>query len=967
MVALPAEHAEWRASAEEVIRLSRPALDLENEDDVRFVLMFDNASWDDEVLRHYHPPGCRCGGPEAAEANWIRVIDVLHGGGCPLALLARWKGVEQASAYLWRGLKHHKLQYRTMTAVYTQKTIEDAESAQNAALRRGDVDFKAARTVKAGKVLTFMRANKDGRHLHHAMLLNCPAQHYLNRLFATDKKLNELTAKLQCSPANVPDVLTEWPFTDELEEQCRAANMKFLNGEYFDDLACEYSAFFWDLDHERWNIGEWKRNDVFQACQNIAGCLGACYFRLRHLLDIGQDQLLVACSTPFESDTLERKLAPLEEKRASCPNCVGSFCEYWLPKLMDVNTRRSAHGRLLAIGPFLPLISVIAEKKHTLGQQIHREKATGRAVSPLVLALRTYRKAVRNLHEAKEKLVFGDTSQSGGKHAKADWTKIVSGVSVAARAQRLGVPVQKRRQNKKSDAFSHFRRVNWTSGVRPGPDAASAEHRRLLAAWQAASEAEKVVYQLKADQQNAAVEHALGTKQFGERDFDRGIESANAQKRAKQRSAVLALGAMVRSPSWKGAAQVESFGQALRPALVDTTSTGSAIRAAAEKTFGYNSNEAANPTKNPRTERTCPVAHAGMCQNDETLPSVSTLVYNLYLQLRFAKTQLPVLLGIGAAGIPERRTMLAFGFGKGQMYVTIAMERLLLDGDCAVYKPVRVQVRGRPCVVLSSLHLFFRRALLDIAAARDCLPTDVDELDANVYTFCDAGLREWAVGPALAFATTLAATVRGKCPRRDVGASASMPFGLSFVPDAAAVRAAKLDDIAVSEASSTCAAGDSPCQSPFSAGDSDVEEDEPPPPPPIAPPPAAPPPLPPPTDAPPSIASARRERGIVDYERAKTARASCFVCGKTIARGSWKMHFQVKASSSLRDCKSMHGDRECVSKLPMDTRDKDFALVSSWSLTPGLPLDSQGFVDRCATWLNPSAASASSSSATAST
>ena len=86
------------------------------------------------------------------------------------------------------------------------------------------------------------------------------------------------------------------------------------------------------------------------------------------------------------------------------------------------------------------------------------------------------------------------------------------------------------------------------------------------------------------------------------------------------------------------------------------------------------------------------------------------------------------------------------------------------------------------------------------------------------------------------------------------------------------------------------------------------------------PPPDLPPPTPPP-GIPPRAPSTLREAGLYEVCRAPTGRASCWCCGATISKNTWRFTYQIKRSSSLRDSRYIHSG--CAATLPAATREED--------------------------------------------
>ena len=103
-------------------------------------------------------------------------------------------------------------------------------------------------------------------------------------------------------------------------------------------------------------------------------------------------------------------------------------------------------------------------------------------------------------------------------------------------------------------------------------------------------------------------------------------------------------------------------------------------------------------------------------------------------------------------------------------------------------------------------------------------------------------------------------------------------------------------------------------------------------------PPEAPPVAPPPRLE--DVLGGSERAGLSSFERAATTRAFCFVCGTPVARDTWRLRYQARASKAFRDNRACH--TFCVRDLPNGSRDRDIAVVEFWLADPGTPADAEG-------------------------
>ena len=94
--------------------------------------------------------------------------------------------------------------------------------------------------------------------------------------------------------------------------------------------------------------------------------------------------------------------------------------------------------------------------------------------------------------------------------------------------------------------------------------------------------------------------------------------------------------------------------------------------------------------------------------------------------------------------------------------------------------------------------------------------------------------------------------------------------------------------------------------------------------------------------------------GITSYAIAPSSRALCFLCMSLIPLGTLKFQYQVKASKSYKDNRSLHAS--CAKDLPLATRVQDHRKVDGFSLEHGLSAETVFILENVAADLRPYAA-----------
>ena len=280
-------------------------------------------------------------------------------------------------------------------------------------------------------------------------------------------------------------------------EVCQA-HKKLLDGKYVDELSANLSANLWRLDRD------WKptllplsRAEKYEMCKHSICVEGSCRYRLHFKLDVPKYHVLCACAEEYDAVALGRSLASVVATRDRCEHCLDKA--FSKPALEKLTGPRSAHyHRIFRYAlACMKIASIRVEAKHLLGQETRPGKRRGKALTPQGLALRTYRKSVRQAFVAKRaavsKLVLG-------KKGKRMFMHLMQTQSQQSRTYRRPKDhtVATSRAMRRTSAQQLHKRANWRRHVRPGTPAGVAEAHRIRELWRDLRPAAKHVYEEQA-------------------------------------------------------------------------------------------------------------------------------------------------------------------------------------------------------------------------------------------------------------------------------------------------------------------------------------------------------------------------------------------------------------------------------------------------------------------------------------
>ena len=128
---LPPESADWKAHALNVLRISRPCLDLTVDDEL-FIVSVDNSDWRQPGWKHFcvGPPVCVCrGNRDFALKLMIKCGRMSIGKVESTPLEYRWKGVERFAAKTFRARQQHDILLTVCLRIWPPSDTQRSQAA----------------------------------------------------------------------------------------------------------------------------------------------------------------------------------------------------------------------------------------------------------------------------------------------------------------------------------------------------------------------------------------------------------------------------------------------------------------------------------------------------------------------------------------------------------------------------------------------------------------------------------------------------------------------------------------------------------------------------------------------------------------------------------------------------------------------------------------------------------------------
>ncbi len=547
VTAMPPESSAWKAHALNVLKISRPCLDLTVDDEL-FIVSVDNSDWTQPGWKHLCiGVTCICrGNPGFALKLMIKCGQLSIGKIESTPLEYRWKGMEVFAAKTFRGRQQHDILLNACLMIWPPSQTQRSEAALarlaelddglNGNLSNDALRHKA--NVRGGQTVDWMLQDTNGDMLKRCLLYNVGVQHFLNLCLKADELVTEYTNLLSRVPNELSSIddLARSSLSgtaEKLRNKCIGANLNILSGAAADEALSIYSAFvdFCSSSWDGWTTPGHQHR--FTICCDLIPVMQDIYFRLIHRMNIPKINILSVCSLDLDDDddcdilkVVGSIVNPLLEKAARCDECVDfAFTLPWAHRLSG-HGPATAKQAWLALGDIVSLLRVAAtlvEKKHLVGQEAKPRKR-GVCISADEVGGFVFHKLVE---KAAEHCRAAATNDCLGKHVR-QFSLCVNDLLAEGHADRRSESqvaadpdnaagngrdkaIRKRCRNilaldaklkrQRVRGYDVYVRTNFTDELEG--DSTFARRKLLDGKWKALSEAEKASYNAIAEAEDA--------------------------------------------------------------------------------------------------------------------------------------------------------------------------------------------------------------------------------------------------------------------------------------------------------------------------------------------------------------------------------------------------------------------------------------------------------------------------------
>ena len=771
--AMPEESHVWRTNALNVLRNSRPCLDLTPEDEL-FIVSVDNGNWDDDQWKHLCVgPSCICKGSRHFALQLMKRAARLSVGHMdPTPLEYRRKGVERFTAKVFRGRRQHDVYLKVHQRIWPHSQTRRSEAALAAlAERNGDLSNDALRhktIVRGGKTVDFMEQDVGGQTLERALILNIGVQHFLNKCFESDALVTKYTDLLQQVPnnASVADdgVAAAQSAILNARNACIKSNLHILSGDAARALLAEYSGFF-DFQSPSWD--GWRTNDDqrFAVCLDMVVVMQDAFYRLLHKLDVPKFNIFDACSLDLGTDVstvdMEAVMSiakDLRQRDLQCDECVDPvFTIPWVARLLDYGST-TARQAWLSLGDILSLLrvcSTLVEKKHLVGQEAKPRKR-GVCIAADEVGGFVFRKLVERAAELARAAAMADCL---GEHVREFQTSLTdllfqghgdrrSEVASAAAEGQTNALGKRSRNILKFDAkmkrqrirgYDVFIRSNFHSGL--AGESNFEKRKSLDVQWKSLPDAEKHAYNAIAeseDDEDAAhendnfVQFLAKQKRLGEGGKKRkSARYLNARLRAAQRT----IQDLINNSVFDSGTALHDFDKGIKPSLIKSSCSRQEIVSTYKELFDYDHKPVPNPADISHFKPCC-VKHGGYCKGDALVDRAGMMTSNLHVVCGPWKDEFPIILEF-SVGAWDGFVMLGRLIGKGELGIISRCE-FLPKGPDRPWDCCDIQfgeLDGKAMHLPVTSYEYFVGMLSGAAVLSECDPGDFEQVTLRRWNF----------------------------------------------------------------------------------------------------------------------------------------------------------------------------------------------------------------------------------------
>ena len=386
----PDEMQTWRRYSMWIMTASQAAQDLIPEEVEQIVNHF-NGKWEPgSTYKHYcRHNACpsKCRDAEDGKAKARANMRLALSRGMVLALLYRWKGMDQAGAWALRGRGLCDILLRSLLRMFSKKSLEEADAIASTTEDLSQLSHAVKSAVKASSVIRSFRSDPDNRLLVRLHLLSQPLQSFLNRIAEADKCLCSYTTACTHDPDG----------EDAAALMLRALqlNRAILSGREGAKVVDEFMLLLDDLSHARWEYWSESLELKLQTAPLLVRAMGDAWIRLVFRFQDCRYEILERLlegpgATLYDAGAVRMVKEELLERRRGCPDCFDLFGNGFLallerdPELAWATARQiCAHVR---VG------SGAVERAHLRGQELHPARARAVAACAANVSEITYQK-----------------------------------------------------------------------------------------------------------------------------------------------------------------------------------------------------------------------------------------------------------------------------------------------------------------------------------------------------------------------------------------------------------------------------------------------------------------------------------------------------------------------------------------------------------------------------------------------
>eukprot|EP00959_Pyramimonas_sp_CCMP1952_P475302 9504106-Pyramimonas_sp.AAC.1 len=580
--------------------------------------------------------------------------------------------------------------------MWTQREVEDANAAAQAARSVDELSFQTKATVKAGGVMRSFDNDHGGRHIFLSQILTQPLQRNLNLVMKADKASGKLTHAATTG-------LTGEDFRAFFTECCKL-NYKFVSGSCGRSVLSGYADMITNLDSNQWQ--GWRMNDTdkLDAAYLALTAASGAWRRLVFYFEDPRFRIFELCTQDsgsefnYSADSVFNSLTALKG-RQTCRACFDDSFAAEMVRFFDSDPEK-AHAHLTGVLAHLRMGSASAERRHLHGQSLKPIKSRGVAVDATNLSVNTYVQSA--VQEAKlnsdmvHKAVLGRYGMTLNQyHALSRRFRLDGSRQSSKDSQHVEVTTLEKaaKANKDTVAYQRFRSEKWSCHSPVGSQEFVAEERRIKDLWAITTDDDKALYRGHVAAMSETVANVLGDLTIANIESARPQLGDNRCKLLMQKLFIQVFQDIESHAAWDAGLGIASSSSALRPDKVDARIAEATCRDKIKSAFGYDEKVVDNPPGTAIPTRSCHSKNWGVCSLDRWLPAARFGVENIYKLLKrwnIRRDMLPATASFSLHGTVNHY-VIADTFGKGE---AIFLLRLEPTGVHDTFKPLVVVERG---------------------------------------------------------------------------------------------------------------------------------------------------------------------------------------------------------------------------------------------------------------------------------